>query len=135
MTEQPHSYIYLKAYWINIGIIYFYLRFRWSSRIRLRTSWSRSASTDTTPSRTQWTSRVAVSGQETNKKKKTELKKKNVHTFSGRRARALIGCAWILSFVFAVPSVFINEETIIEGIYYIPTLSVISFVKKQKYLQ
>ncbi|XP_060850559.1 cardioacceleratory peptide receptor isoform X1 [Rhopalosiphum padi] len=37
------------------------------------------------------------------------------HTFSGRRARALIGCAWILSFVFAVPSVFINEEKIIEG--------------------
>ncbi|KAE9538804.1 hypothetical protein AGLY_005386 [Aphis glycines] len=34
---------------------------------------------------------------------------------SWRRARALIGCAWILSFVFAVPSVFINEETIIQG--------------------
>ncbi|KAL4120949.1 hypothetical protein QTP88_013546 [Uroleucon formosanum] len=34
---------------------------------------------------------------------------------SWRRARALIGCAWILSFVFAVPSVFINEEMVIEG--------------------
>jgi len=34
---------------------------------------------------------------------------------SWRRARALIGCAWILSFVFAVPSVFINEEAVIQG--------------------
>lgn len=41
------------------------------------------------------------------------------HVFTGRRARALIGCAWILSFVFAVPSIFINEETIIQGWYHI----------------
>ncbi|XP_050533560.1 cardioacceleratory peptide receptor [Daktulosphaira vitifoliae] len=34
---------------------------------------------------------------------------------SWRRAKALIACAWILSFFFAIPSIFINEEKIVEG--------------------
>lgn len=91
-------------------------RFRWSSRIHQRTCWSRSASTDTTPSRIQWTFPVAVSHAYA-RQRVFSREYRFFRVFSGRRARALIGCAWILSFVFAVPSIFINEETIIQGRY------------------